>query len=471
MINQNLKQIVTGFKASKYNVSIPEGSHYLLANTLTTAVLRLRDPSLTPLHSALLDAEASFDLSLDEATLKLLSSNGFLVPTDFDETQWLESLHWKARIGPGALGVAIVVTLGCNFRCTYCYQRHQNIHLSRELEDSIVRFVSNSLSEKSLLKITWFGGEPLLRLKTIQRLGSRLLDLARAQKIDYEGRISTNGFLLTREVSSILLQGGVTNVQVTIDGPPSIHDKRRFLANGGPTFQQILTNLTEVAEMFPKVIVRINIDKRNQNEVPQLLEEFLYPLRHHVVLAFRAANSPELPRVEETWCIPPNAYWDLDKELTILADELGFRMTRGYSIPGTSFCSGYQQNSITIDPFGDVNRCTKFIGRRDQRYGILTPDGRVEVEEGLQKQWDQWSPFLDDECRNCKVLPLCMGGCLLHLGEKKAKNKSLRCFAKHDLVRGILRDVEFSEWLDPSHSDRKKGGDKECQCYAIGSKR
>ncbi|MBE9573308.1 MAG: radical SAM protein [Proteobacteria bacterium] len=442
VLTQNPKQVVTELKASKYNVSIPEGPHsYLLVNTLTTAVLRIRESSLTPAHSALLDTEAPFNLSLDEATLNLLLSNGFLVPIDFDETKWLENLHWKARVGRDALGVGIAVTLGCNFRCTYCYQWHQNTHLSLQLEDSIADFVANNLRGKSLLKVMWFGGEPLLRLKTIRRISRRLLNLTRAQNIDYDGAITTNGFLLTPATSNVLLEAGITDVQVTLDGPPSIHDKRRFLANGRPTFQTILSNLIKVAEMFSRVIIRINIDKRNQNGIPQLLE-LLSPLREHIVLAFRAATSPESPQVSESWCIPPNNYWNLHEDLATMAEEIGFRVLRGYAIPGTSFCSGYQHNSITVDPYGDVHRCPICIGRREQRYGILTRDGRIKVENGFQKQWDKWSPFLDDDCINCKALPICMGGCLWYLG--KEKSTSLRCFAKHGLARGIARDTLLS---------------------------
>lgn len=451
---QNPKRVVTEVKASKYNISIPEGSDsYLLVNTLTTAVLRTRETCPRLVHSALLDKEAPFNLPLDEAPLDLLLSNGFLVPIDFDEIKWLESLHWKARLGEDALGVGIAVTLGCNFRCSYCYQWHHNIHMSLQLEELIVNFVRNNLRGRSLLRVMWFGGEPLLRLKTISRISRRLLELTQAQNIEYDGAITTNGFLLSPTTSKVLLEACVTDVQVTLDGPPSIHDKRRFLANGRPTFHTILSNLVEVAEMFSRFIIRINIDKRNQNEIPQLLE-LLTPLRNKIVLAFRAATSPESPQASESWCIPPDNYWNLYETLTTMAEDIGFRILKGYAAPGTSFCSGYQQNSITVDPYGDVHRCPVCIGRRDQRYGILTPDGRIQVEAGFQKQWDKWSPFLDEECRNCEALPVCMGGCLWYIDREKSE--SLRCFAKHGLVTGIVRDNLFSGGIRTIGHQRKE---------------
>jgi len=435
-------QAATGLKASKYNVSVSEGAgSYLLANTLTTAVVRLRDPSpLQPARAALLEGDAPFDLPLDETTLDLLVSNGFLVSEDFDEMEWLERLHWTARRGREALGVGVAVTLGCNFRCTYCYQRHERVHLPLELEESIVKFVAKGLEGRSVLRVMWFGGEPLLRTGAIRRISRSLLGLTDAQGVRYDGSITTNGYLLSEETSRMLVDLGVTDVQVTLDGPPAIHDERRPLANGRPTFDVILRNLVAVAKLFSRVIVRINVDRRNQAGMPELLD-LLRPVREWVELAFRPATSPDSPPQEEAWCIPSTAYWDLDKDLALLAKELGFRIIRGYAFPGTSFCSGYQLNSVTIDPYGDVHRCPVCVGRRDRRFGVLTAEGAIRAQDGMQKQWDQWSPFLDHECRECKALPVCMGGCLWYVGREKAG--SLRCFAKQRLTEGMLGESLF----------------------------
>lgn len=448
----NIKTAPAKLKASKYNISVLEKpNNYLLVNTRTTAALKIHDSNLMPVYHALLDTEARFNMNLDNECIEFLLSNGFIVPEDFDEIKWLEDIHWKARNGSKALGIGVIVTLACNFRCTYCYQRHPNIHLTRQMEEAIFRYVLNNLDGRSLLKISWFGGEPLLRLKTIQRLGSALLELSSKRKIVCEGDITTNGLLLTRNISNILKQVGISDVQITLDGPPSAHNRRRLLADGSPTFHRILENLSEIAPMFSKVILRINIDKRNQNEISRLLEEFLYPLRHNIVLAFRDTQPPDWEKNKVSWCISPDKYWGLNRRFNRLADKLGFRTIGGYTIPGTSFCAGYQLNSLDIDPYGDVYRCVKCIGKRNLRYGSLNANGRILVREGLQKQWDSWSPFLDDDCRTCQALPLCMGGCLLFLDEGKRKENSLRCLLKHDLIRGILRDIELNEWLDLGH--------------------
>jgi uncharacterized protein len=169
-------------------------------------------------------------------------------------------------------------------------------------------------------------------------------------------------------------------------------------------------------------------------------------LKEDIVLAFRAATSPESPQIEESWCIMPNSYWDLHEDLRITADRLGFSVITGYAVPGTSFCSGYQRNSFTFDPYGDVHLCPVCIGKRDQRYGSLTTDGKIEqIEDGVQNKWDNWSPFLDDDCRNCIALPVCMGGCLWYI-DQEDKDASLRCFAKHKLAESVAKEPLFRGW-------------------------
>ena len=426
-------------KVSKYNLSLRNDSNnYYLVNSLTCSVLRVPESSPSFIHSLLLKEETPFNITIEEDMKELLLSNGFLVPSYFDEIDWLEKLHWESRHGCESLGIGIIPTLGCNFRCSYCYQKHDNVHTSSELENSIIKYISNNLNGKRLLKVMWFGGEPILRIKSIHNISQRLLCLIKSYNIKYYGTITTNGYLLTDENSSVLLDSGIKDIQVTIDGPPSVHDTRRYLINNQPTFMTILSNLSRVAKMFSQVIIRINIDKRNQDEIFQLLE-LLIPLKEYIVLAFRPATSPNSPQIEESWCVPPYSYWNLEKQLNVLANQMGFRIIRGYAFPGTSFCSGYQQNSVTIDPYGDVHKCPICIGRRNQRYGILSSNGDIIVEErGIQNQWDKWSPFLDEECRNCKALPLCMGGCLWFIG--KDKKTSFQCFAKHRLVEGIVHE-------------------------------
>jgi len=82
-------------------------------------------------------------------------------------------------------------------------------------------------------------------------------------------------------------------VQVTLDGPPEVHDRRRPLANGRGTFNQILENLIVLGGLAPQVHValRVNFDKTNFMYVPQLLDILPQALTHRVTVYFRHVFS------------------------------------------------------------------------------------------------------------------------------------------------------------------------------------
>lgn len=446
------------YKTSSFNLlRYSDLGKPFLINTRTTAIVDVSRKNLEGLVNCLITQTKFSNDQYDERVVRFLLDNGFIVPIDFDEIEWIKRIHRQARQGKAALALAIVLTLNCNFRCTYCYEDHINIDLHDEISESILKFISLNLEGRKRLNIAWFGGEPLLRIKQIHTLSQRVIHLCRENDIQYYGRISTNGYLLTPEVAKLLQSCRVNDVQVTLDGPPEAHDKRRFLANGNPTFNTIYQNLRSVAHMFEKFTVRVNIDNRNIDTIRELLENYLLPLRENIYLSICATMAPACNREDEVWVTPSNQFWKVEKELGVLADELGYKVNRGYQIPCTTFCNAYQNNSFIIDPYGLVHRCTKFIGMNDKSYGRLSTVGNIEIfKDGIQAGWDEWSPFKDEDCLACEVLPLCMGGCLLYLPSDKPKANTHRCFAKHDLINSLLRETIFQDLVDLGHIQRKE---------------
>src|SRR5688500_15281873 len=81
----------------------------------------------------------------------------------------------------------------------------------------------------------------------------------------------TNGSLLRGErLEYFARQKNVSYVQITLAGPPEVHDRRRLQVNGKPTFRTILENIKAAASSL-RISLRINVDKTNAH----LLGEFL----------------------------------------------------------------------------------------------------------------------------------------------------------------------------------------------------
>ncbi|XOF32328.1 MAG: radical SAM protein [Candidatus Electrothrix sp. YB6] len=433
-------------KNSIFNtVKTSSSGEQFLINTRTTSVLNISKPPLQQLGDLLIKGGEQFVFDVGDSSIQLLKKNGFIVENEFDEKGWVEQIHQTARLGSDAFGLGIALTLACNFRCVYCYEKHIDVHISNELCSSINKFVSRNIIGKKRFRVAWFGGEPLLQTRLIEKFSNFFITQCDIENVKYSARIATNGYLLSRGTAEMLRRYHVDEIQITIDGPPEIHDERRFRTGGFPSFSRILNNIEKNCELFERVIVRINIDEHNRHSIPTLLEKYLYPLRNNIVLNFREALPPDDIYKMEPLTTLPDDYWNLEKDLGRLSDSLGFTVARGYALPCTSFCMGYQKNSFMIDPFGHIHRCTKYLGVKDERYGELSDHGEIIVNKtGSQASWDNWSPFKDNECISCKELPLCMGGCLLYLETKKDKKNTHRCFAKHNLLESVQRDVDIS---------------------------
>ena len=64
----------------------------------------------------------------------------------------------------------------------------------------------------------------------------------------------------------------VSWLQVTVDGPPDVHNQRRPLKGGGETFAQTLTAVQLALGHGIKVSIRINVDQTNRTYLRELLE-------------------------------------------------------------------------------------------------------------------------------------------------------------------------------------------------------
>lgn len=431
------------FKPSRYNLITKDNSseYFLAANILTGAIIRLNNCAKDEV-ARIFDSKYIQLEDLNPELYSLLLYNGFIIKDSINELDILKERHWIARNGNKALGIAVGITQQCNFACTYCYQNHLPVDLSDDMQRAIVAYVSRKLTGRDVLEIVWFGGEPLMRLDIIEKLSNKLITLCEDYGCEYTAVMTTNGYLLSADTARQLIHLGVQDIQITLDGPQEIHDLRRCLRNGKGSFNVIFNNIITNADLFDRIIVRINIDKQNADSIEKLLT-IMEPLKQQIMIAFRPTTSPETPDRSDIRCLPASDYWILEDKLSIIASQRGFKLAFGYPITGTSFCAGYQRNAITIDAYGDVHRCPVCVGRRHDRMGILNNNGVISSIGGLQLEWDNWTPFEDSDCIECIALPLCMGGCLWYIG--KPKINSLRCFAKYRLVERMKLDANLTD--------------------------
>lgn len=409
------------YKSSKYNHFVEGYNGKVLAFNAMSRVLGQMDVEDYETYKKIANGEITDYTQVSRDLFEKLKRGNFLIPEPRDEIQKIKAMHYMARFKHQGFGLTIIPTLECNFACDYCYEPgnpnatkdSQGKIMKRQVQDSIVKIVKWRLSRGTMLGISWYGGEPLLGLQVIESLTEKFTEVCKKKKAKYFAGIVTNGYLLTPEILKKLIRLNITFAQVTIDGPEEIHNKRRPLAGGDPTYQTIMHNLERIPEdIHFSMAIRVNIDKRNKDHVPALLRELKernLHTRKNIKISFAnvMTDNCACTDIKEN-CIFTSDFATDDLNLYREAVKLGFRI---YDYPGPMFscCAAIGSNYFIVEPDGTLLACWETVGRKDMSIGKIE-NSILKLNDNYY-EWLSYSPFEKKECLNCSVLPICMGGC------------------------------------------------------------
>ena len=430
-------------KPSRFNVLLDDDR--LAFNSFTCALVRFNHsfPKILQYPNASLSVQ-------DNLLRDQMLSCGFLVHDDLDELSSLCSRYLQSQYNRDTFAVTILPTDACNFNCFYCFQNKKSIHMSNDTANALVNFIDSHLSGVKTLKVTWFGGEPLLALNLVQSLSVSLLQLAKRHSCDYDAFIITNGYLLNDSTIKSLSQCQIRSVQISLDGDESTHDSRRFLSHGDNSFNVILRNLKALLESDFNVSCRINLDRSNLSSIPNLLDtlsQFLDSLKSKLTLSF-ALILPisHLDKWDSSICLSMEEFSDSVFTFSARMAELGFNIPDLYPFypsPKNTFCAAVRQNSFIIRPDGSIGKCFDCdLPVGDVRRGIAHDP---TSKENLSK-WLNFNPLDDAECKNCSVLPICFGGCPFF---RIFRQKKLCLKWKFDLKHSLRQILYQKEGVSP----------------------
>lgn len=380
-----------------------------------------------------------------KAIYKQLLEGRFLIEHDIDELEVLKVRNLISRFKTNSIGLTVMVTRQCNFACQYCYENKCSDRMERSLATNLVKFLQREIPTKKRLHINWFGGEPLLCFDLIKEVSESIINICRESKCYYSASLTTNGYLLTKDVSRELDQLNFNVVQVTLDGPPDIHDKRRPLLSGGGTFDQILKNLKEF-DSRAACLIRINVDKSNADRGGEIFDHLSdLRTRGNVFITFGLVDpsSPACGTYVSN-CLSEAEYANAIVKLSKIAQEKGFKLQQEPRARAHAFCHAVIFTNFTLDPTGKIFRCSVETVNDKDAVGYLDPEGRVKITNQARiNPWLSWNPTEDPLCRDCEVLPLCMGGCRYRRAQQVIKNDS-GCAAYKFNLKEILK-LKFAE--------------------------
>ncbi len=330
-------------------------------------------------------------------------------------------------------------TYNCNLRCFYCFQDHMRTdpaykHLLRTMTVEMVDRIFEGMPKLEGLhglapgdvnrrSIGFFGGEPLLRqnrpiVEHIMRKGEALggadfWAVSNATDLD--------------AYSDLLGPGKIARVQITLDGTPEEHDKRRIYTDGSGSYERIARNITMALETGASINIRLNIDRNNIDTLPALAQEMIaqgwpkYPNWTAYTAPIHASNEKTDRKTTYT-------SWGLDKELEErrelypemrvldrpddgLKDQArSIFATEGLPAHHAQFC-GANSSMYIFDSFGDLYACWERTGDQRIRIGNIEPDGEVNLSQFVLSAWRTRSVANNSICRQCRYALHCGGGC------------------------------------------------------------
>lgn len=402
---------------SKFNYlcKSPENRNFLY-NSRTNALMTFNDE----VFEKLLEIEQGKKIApisglFDSESLKNLEKAKILVSSYEDENfiSQKKYIRYKRSFNEDVLGIVIVPTYGCNFKCPYCYEKDLPVNLMPEhVQDQVIEYIKSFKKAKEV-HLGWHGGEPLLAFKQIKRLLKKL----REEKINLKvHNLVTNGYLLDEEKCNFFRDFKLDNVQITIDGLRESHNNSRLHKAGLPTYDVIMDNIDLLFRIHPTchVVIRVNIHKENQNDFPLLCEEIQnrwerynnYTISMHY--ANDHGNGCKVACFKNKEKILYTEYLVKQNKLTNLSL---------YPSPKLSGCTATFDNAYVIGVEGELYKCWVDVGKKERTVGnIFSKEQNTSLLSEYMVGTDM---FTDNKCLNCTFLPICNGGCGLRRLEYK----------------------------------------------------
>jgi uncharacterized protein len=412
------------YKVSKYNRYYEIEGEYYIYNLLSKALLQVEDVyTFKQLQSENLK-------SLETDTIQLFLTHRIIFNENVPENLHILRLYKTIKYGNKNARVIILPTLGCNFRCWYCYENHNNQHITTDKLKAISLFTESLLKDNHLNSFTldWFGGEPFLFYKTImQPLSKIVMDQCHSCGVPFKNMVTTNGALITHDMIPSLNEIQLKHYQITLDGGKEFHNKTRFSTNLKDSFGKIVDNVTMLVSAINDIdmTIRINCTSENIHSIHEISECFSTTLRPKIKISFQPIWQ-EVKSLESYSALMPN--------IAQCFVDAGYIVPSQITLPPTpNICYVDNLLQYCIAPHLDVFKCTArdFDPSSSNCVGHIDDMGHFISNDNILLYYSK-AFFENSTCLECSVLPICKANCI-----QKFIEKNPLCCKKEELISGV----------------------------------
>lgn len=326
--------------------------------------------------------------------------------------------------------VIIETVSGCNLSCDYCYASPDFEH--EEMSEKTVRDILDNYSQFDEARITWHGGEPLLK---DMDFFEQVMEIEKNYDMDFKNVIQTNSTLITPEKAQFMANNDF-KVCSSLDGPKELHDENRKFPDGSGSFERVIEgikNLDNVGLNYALVSV---ITKNKIGRERELFDFFK-----------DKTDSVEFnPVIKEGGELTNEELFSFYKSMYDLWIEDGGvdpgpikQITKSLFQESNSLCTytpDCSQNFLGVGHNGIIYPCGRFIGENDFEIGEIDSDD-------LSLLYDRKKGILHPEINeSCDIFEICGCGCPYdNLKVKGDLNEPAYCDTRKELIEYIRNDL------------------------------
>ncbi|QBD77680.1 radical SAM protein [Ktedonosporobacter rubrisoli] len=373
----------------------------------------------------------------------------------------------------------LVPTYDCNLRCSYCFQNDLRVKaenhfklrsMTPERTDRIFEAIRDLQPEDEAhrsRRLGLYGGEPFLA-ENVQNI-EYIVEKARSEGFDHIYAI-TNGTELQHHMN-VMGPGGVTQLQITLDGPREAHNRSRIHKDGigAGTFDKIMENIELLLPRGVKIDVRVNVTRINAPHL-QGLAEIVQKRRLNTFSNFSIYATPvNYPSKTP----PPEGFTPYQLDLFMAAKEgdgdnamklferpatgvkgefLKMFVNKTQIPPRSAFCASHS-GMYLFDALGDIYTCWEWVGFPALRVGRIDFEtGAVKYNNKQLERWHNRTIANVPTCRKCQYSLYCGGGCAVYATAQTGKFMNNHCNSYPAVFQKGVREA-YLEYQSMENSD------------------
>lgn len=323
--------------------------------------------------------------------------------------------------------VFLSVASGCNLACRYCYCGTCRDKLPNQglmPEETALRAVDALFRDADPgkdVRITFFGGEPLLNKPAIRSVVKRSRELAKARGTNAGFSITTNATLIDDETAALLTDFNF-GLMVSLDGPKELHDAQCPARGGDGSFELAAKGIRTLMKRRKQVTVRCTMahPAPDAMRLIRFFQDFGFT---RVVLG--TVRNPTFPS-ECDFTKEDDEAFDRCMEREILPwmiaerkagrepiydpfDEIAaFQGEENHPEKVPAMRCGACHGSMAASPDGTLYPCHRFVGMGAWAIGTL--DAGPDMEK-CKAFWRSYRACMKGECAQCWAYRVCGGPC------------------------------------------------------------